>query len=201
MGLDQHLVVGLVGSMLWSERHQMCYGWEIVEALQFLTDLPVKGLLVGDGDGRAVLEQRAAQLGVRDRILFTGQLPYQDLPDYLSLMDICVSTQSNDLVGQVRTTGKLPLYLAYGKYVIATNVGEAQRVLPGVGCLIDYSGVRDDCYPAQLAAQIRKLMDKPEVLQVQEQARTVAQENFAYDLLARRVEQICLRLCRQGSSD
>ena len=38
---------------------------------------------------------------------------------HLSIMDVCISTQSNDLVGMVRTTGKLPLYLAYGKYVIA----------------------------------------------------------------------------------
>jgi hypothetical protein len=45
-------------------------------------------------------------------------------------MDICLSTQTNDVVGWVRTTGKLPLYLAAGRYVLASRVGEAARVLP-----------------------------------------------------------------------
>lgn len=112
LGLGNNLVVGLVGSMSWSERHRMCYGWDIIEALQFLKGLPVKALLVGDGDGRLILENLADQLGVRDQVIFVGQVPYEQLPAYLAAMDVCISTQSNDRVGMVRTTGKLPLYLA-----------------------------------------------------------------------------------------
>lgn len=194
LGLQTHLVVGLIGSMLWSDRHQMCYGWDIVEALALLKDLPIKGLLVGDGDGRARLEQRAAALGVRDRLIFTGQVPFDELPRYLAAMDVCVSTQSNDLVGMVRTTGKLPLYLAHGKYVIATDVGEASRVLPGVGCLLSYTGVRDDQHSERLAAHLRLLLQEPHRLEIKEAAQQVARENFDYNLLAQRVEKLCLAL-------
>ena len=195
-GLADTLTVGLIGTMSWSDQHQMCYGWDVVEALAFLKDVPIKALLVGDGDGRSILEQRAEELGVRDRIVFVGQVPYDTLSEYLAAIDICISTQSNDLVGQVRTTGKLPLYLAHQKYVIATDVGEARRVLPGIGCLLPYEGVRDDGHPVRLAAHLRELVENPSLLKVAESADRVAAEHFDYDVLAKRVENLCLQLVK-----
>ncbi|MGK7893635.1 MAG: glycosyltransferase [Xenococcus sp. (in: cyanobacteria)] len=191
LGLDNNLVVGLVGTMSWSKKHQICYGWDIIEALGLLKDLPIKALLVGDGNGRSILENRAQQLGIAERVVFTGRIPYDELPCYLSAMDVCVSTQSNNLVGMVRTTGKLPLYLAYGKYVVATDVGEAKKVLPDVGCLLPYTDVRDDTHPSRLAKQLRKLLNQPQLLQISEQVKQIAKDNFDYQLLAERVEKVC----------
>ncbi|MGL6341676.1 MAG: glycosyltransferase, partial [Waterburya sp.] len=91
----------------------------------------------------------------------------------------------------VRTTGKLPLYLAYGKYVIATDVGEAKKVLPGVGCLLPYIGVRDNEHPTRLARQIKKLFDQPQLLEISEKSKQIAKDNFDYQMLTRRVEKIC----------
>jgi glycosyltransferase involved in cell wall biosynthesis len=196
LGLEHDLVIGMIGTMIWSERHQMGYGWDVIEALGFLKDLPsIKALLIGDGDGRQILETRAKELGVSDRVIFAGQLPYDKMLNYLTVMDVCVSTQSNDVVGMVRTTGKLPLYLAYGKYVIASNVGEAMRVLPNIGCLLPYEGVRDNSHPARLAEHIRLLVSEPDRLKVATAAAQVAKDNFDYDLLAQRVGEICLELC------
>lgn len=190
LGLEDCLVIGVVGTMAWSKRHQMCYGWDIIEALAFLKDAPIKALLVGDGNGLSILEQRAEYLGVRDQVVFTGQLPYEQLPQYISAMDVCISTQSNDLVGMVRTTGKLPLYLAYGRYVIATDVGEAKRVLPRVGWLLPYEGVRDNHHPARLAEHLKLLLAEPERLQVDTAAKDIARNNFDYKILANRVEKL-----------
>lgn len=194
LGLNDQLTVGLIGTMAWSERHQMCYGWDVVEAIALLKGQPVKGLLIGDGDGRKILEKRVKELGIKDQIIFLGQVPYSDLPKYLAAMDVCISTQSNDLVGMVRTTGKLPLYLAHGKYVIATDVGEAQKVLPGVGCLLPYEGVRDDQHPVRLAHHLSEILENPERLNVATKARQVAKDNFDYPMLAQRVETICRNL-------
>lgn len=192
--LADHFVVGVVGTMAWSAKHQMCYGWDVVEALGLLKDGPVKALLVGDGDGRARLERRAEELGVADRVIFAGSLPYESLPEYLSAMNACVSTQSNDVVGRVRTTGKLPLYLACDRYVIATDVGEASRVLPGVGGLLPYTGVRDDAHPRRLAEHLEARAADPARPGPQGRARRVALDNFDYGMLAGRVERLCRRL-------
>lgn len=194
LSLEDSLVVGLVGTMSWSERHQMCYGWDVIEALGLLKDVSIKALLVGDGDGRPILESRAQQLDIANRVVFTGRIPYDDLPPYLSAMDVCISTQSNDLVGMVRTTGKLPLYLAYGKYIVATDVGEASRVLLSIGCLLPYEGVRDDSHPTRLATQLRKILAQPRLLHITEEARQVARDNFDYAMLGQRVEKLCREL-------
>ncbi len=195
LGLEKQVVVGMIGTMSWSERYQMCYGWDIVEALAFLKEKPIMGLLVGDGNGRKILEERAKELGVISKLKFIGQVSYSELPKYLATMDICISTQSNDLVGMVRTTGKLPLYLAYGKYVIATDVGEAKNVLPGIGSLLPYNGVKDENYPLRLAKELDWLIEKNQFSKTKDQACQVAIKTFDYKFLSERVSHALQRIC------
>src|SRR5580658_3031561 len=155
-GLDGVVVAGTLGSLIWNPHLNMCYGLELVEVIHRLRHLPIKGLVIGDGTGLARLKERCVALGIVDRMVFAGRIPYDDLPRYLNLMDICLSTQSNDAVGQVRTTGKLPLYLACGRFVLATEVGEAARVLPKA-MLVRYDGIKDPEYPGRLAERVRAI--------------------------------------------
>jgi glycosyltransferase involved in cell wall biosynthesis len=191
LGFEGSLVVGIVGSMIWSERYQMCYGWDVVEAMAFLTDVNVRALLVGDGDGRARLEARARVLGVLERVQFVGRVEAAELLPYLLAMDVCISTQSNDTPGWVRTTGKLPLYLAAGRYVVATDVGEAHRVLPEVGCLLPYAGVRDDEHPARLAVHLRGLAANRRLLEKATAGPEVFAREFDYRVLAKKAWSFC----------
>jgi glycosyltransferase involved in cell wall biosynthesis len=179
----------IVGSTVWNPRYEMAYGWDLVEVLALVRDLPVRGVLVGDGTGLPHLDARAAALGVRDRLLLAGRLPLAALPDVLTASDVCLSTQSNDLVGQVRTTGKLPLYLACGKYVLASAVGEAARVLPPP-MLVPYDGVKDPAYPARLAARVRDLVAAPGRLDAGLTNVVIARSLFDYDVLAPRLEAV-----------
>ena len=115
--------------------------------------------------------------------------------DCLGAMDVCVSTQSNDVVGNVRTTGKLPLYLAAEKCVVATDVGEARRVLPGLGYVLPYSGVKDTDHPKRLAELVGRLVDKSADVNIgRTRRREVAAREFGYDRLAERVVSLCARL-------
>jgi glycosyltransferase involved in cell wall biosynthesis len=124
-GLGGTLTVGLVGSSIWSDKLGMCYGWELIELLRLLPAASVTGVIIGDGSGIAHLKARCREYGIEDRVIFLGHIPFPKLPRYLNMIDVCLSTQTNDLVGKVRTSGKLPLYLATGRYVLATDVGEA----------------------------------------------------------------------------
>ena len=187
-------VIGMIGTMSWSSRHQMCYGWDVVEALSYLRDSPVEAMLVGDGDGRKFLEERAKQLDVSDRVTFTGLIPKNDIFSYLKKMDICVSTQSNDVVGWVRTTGKLPLYLAASRFVIATDVGEAHRVLPGVGSLLPYKAVHDLEYPFRLACEVKRLISSPRLLDTANEGPKVVASHFDYAVLAKRAVSLIQEL-------
>ena len=57
LGLDGGYAVGLVGSLILSERLGVSYGWDLVEALA-LTAPEVRALVVGDGSGLSALEAR-----------------------------------------------------------------------------------------------------------------------------------------------
>jgi glycosyltransferase involved in cell wall biosynthesis len=185
-GLDGVITVGLVGSLTWNGRLQMCYGSELIEALYLMRDLPLKGVIIGDGSGLERLKARAKECGIEDRVLFLGRIPYRELPAYLNMIDICLSTQTNDAVGQVRTTGKLPLYLACGRYVLASRVGEASLLLPEE-MLVDYEGTKDPDYPLKLARKIRSALKNSRWRQDQQTNRVLAARHFDYAVLTRRL--------------
>lgn len=187
--LDGVLTIGLVGSSIWSEKLQMCYGWELVETIRLLNGQPVKGIMIGGGSGIAHLKARCRKYGIEDRVLFLDYVTYDQLPRYLSLIDVCLSTQTNDVVGNVRTTGKLPLYLAAGRFILASNVGEAARVLPKE-MLVDYDGVKDETFPVKLAVRIAALLIDPEKLSQRKSSVALARQHFDYSMLARRVEVV-----------
>lgn len=184
--LNGTLTVGLVGSSVWSDKLGMCYGWEVIEMLRLLPDAPVKGVIIGDGSGIPYLKARCREYGIEDRALFLGHVPYQQLPRYLNMIDICLSTQTNDLVGQVRTSGKLPLYLATGRYVLASKVGEAAVVLEAE-MLIPYEGIQDWDYPRKLAERVQAILADRQRLERAAGNVAVAKEVFEYSRLAERL--------------
>lgn len=192
LGLNGELTIGLIGSSVWSEKLQMCYGWELVETISLLRDSHVKGIMIGTGSGIARLKARCRAGGIEDRILFLDHVPYRELSGYLALIDVCLSTQTNNLVGQVRTTGKLPLYLATGRYVLASNVGEAARVLEPE-MLVPYEGVKDQQYPQKLATRIRAILENPAVLERGAGNVLLAKKYFDYSLLADRAAALIQR--------
>ncbi len=196
-GLNDVLTVGLVGSSVWSERLQWCYGMELVEAIRLLGDLPVTGVMIGNGSGIERLRAKCREYGIEDRVKFRGYVPYDQLPGQLNVIDVCLSTQTNNLAGQVRTTGKLPLYLANGRFVLASNVGEAALVLPAE-MLVEYDGDWDRLYPQRLAERIRELIDQPERLQCSAASVELARRHFEYDLLAERLDGILANVMREA---
>src|SRR5438309_4493943 len=192
-GLEGCLIIGLVGSLIWNDRWQMCYGWELIELIDRLRARPVKGFIIGDGSGLQKLKAQCAARGLENRIVFAGRIAYDDLPRYLNLLDVCLSTQTNDTAGQVRTTGKLPLYLACGRFVLASALGEAARVLPPE-MLVQYNGIKDSEYPIRLAARVQALLAHPETLLQHEDSILIAQTHFDYDVLAARLQQTIYEL-------
>jgi glycosyltransferase involved in cell wall biosynthesis len=145
--------------------------------------------MIGSGSGIAHLKARCKEYGVEDRLIFLGHVAYERLPAYLGLIDICLSTQTNDVVGKVRTTGKLPVYLAAGKYILASKVGEAELVLEPE-MLVEYEGVKDQNYSRKLKERIETLLDHPEMLERSCRNMRLAKENFDYEVLAKRLSEV-----------
>jgi glycosyltransferase involved in cell wall biosynthesis len=156
-GPNEPLVVGIVGSVVWSPVRNTCYGWELLEIVAGLRDRmmrSVRGIVVGDGNGLERLKARCRELGLEGLVEFPGRVPYAELPAWIHRMDVCLSPQTDDVVGRVRTTGKLPLYMAAGRFILASRVGEAARVLPDE-MLVD--GINAESW-------INKILDKDDAI-------------------------------------
>jgi glycosyltransferase involved in cell wall biosynthesis len=189
LGLENQFIVGVMGSLVYSPRLGICYGWDLVRALAQVRDLPIRGLVIGDGPGRGWLENQARAYGVGDRVVFCGRVPYAEVPVYLRLADVVLSTQTNNLPGQVRTTGKLPEYMAAERFILASRVGEAALVLPEE-MLLDYEGEVDPEYPCKLAARLRVLCSEPRRLEARHALRTIAEKEFSYTALSAQFNQV-----------
>ena len=56
-------------------------------------------LIVGGGPAREELEERAAQLGIRDHVVLTGMVPPEDVHAYYQLGDVFVSASTSETQG------------------------------------------------------------------------------------------------------
>jgi hypothetical protein len=105
------LVLGLTGSLQLAARKDYVYGAELVRALRGCARDDLVVCIVGDGSGRARLEELAGDdLGTR--VLLPGRVAPAEVPDYLAAFDLASLSQSVDQVGSFRYTTKLSEYLA-----------------------------------------------------------------------------------------
>lgn len=190
LGLKDFLTIGSLGSINWDKKYNYSYGWEVVEVIKILKDKSVKGLIVGDGSGLPHLKKLVQSYGILDRIVFTGSIPYGEMPSYVNCMDVCFSTQSNNMVGKMRIPAKLGEYLACGKFVIATDVGYTQILLKDIGASIPYQGIRDDSYPVKAAAIIEKILTDRSILDKAKKGIDIAKEIFDFKKLSQQLEEV-----------
>jgi glycosyltransferase involved in cell wall biosynthesis len=191
--LERRFVVGLVGNIHHNPYHNLFYGWELAEALALIPlDVPVTGVVVGDGPGRQVLEAARARLGLGDRLLIVGRVPHEEVPLWMNVFDLGLSTQTDDPVGWGRTTAKLPEYLACGRPVLCSDVGEAHRWLKDSGQTLPYTGMRDETYPARLAKQIVEMVSR-DLTPLQSHNRDLALKTFDYKLLREKLKEFLSR--------
>jgi glycosyltransferase involved in cell wall biosynthesis len=185
--LDGQFVVGIVGSIHHSSCHNLFYGWELAEALVLLPpEMPVSGVVVGDGPGRPALEAARERLRLGDRLRLIGRVPHAQVPLWMNLFDVGLSTQTDNQVGWGRTTAKLPEYLACGLPVLCSDVGEAHRFLAASGQTLPYTGMRDESYPARLAAAVAGLLGR-DLTGLRAQNRALAVQQFDYKVLRGRL--------------
>lgn len=191
-GWTSRLVVASVGSLIIDRRYGTTQGSELISALPAAPG--VMAAIVGDGPGRELLEAAARANGCSERVAFLGRVSPEELARLLTTFDVCMWTQSNDAVGRARTTGKLPLFLAAGCFVVAADVGEAARVLPAV-MRVPYRGEYDPGYPLRVAARLRRIAADPAVLGLGADLVAIARRDFDYQALDRRVVELHVGEC------
>ena len=122
LGIPQdHLVIGIVGSLEWNAHCQYCYGYDLVMAAHRSARTDISFLIVGGGTGLERLKQNAGEL-LGKRVFLPGPVPAEEVPIALAAFDIASLPQSVDGVGSFRYTTKLAEYLTAGLPVITTQI-------------------------------------------------------------------------------
>ena len=111
---------------------------EMIEALPLLAQqIPnVTYLIMGDGDDRPRLEQKAVDLGVRDRLTFTGYVPEGQKADYFRLADVFAMPGSNPVFDTYPFRFVYLEALACGVPVVAAQPDPSERDDPDAKALI-----------------------------------------------------------------
>ncbi|PJF31387.1 MAG: hypothetical protein CUN51_03390 [Candidatus Thermofonsia Clade 1 bacterium] len=106
------VVIGFVGSFQPYHRVDL-----LLRAFAQLEGEQARLLLVGQGITSAESQTLAAQLGIAERTIFTGAVPYTQVPSYLAAADIAIMPATNDYGNPM----KVYEYMAMGKVVVAPD--------------------------------------------------------------------------------
>ena len=96
----------------------------------------VSFMIVGEGFLEYKLKKLALDLGLEDKIIFTGAVPHKDIPYYIASADICVAPFKKTEVSSCKSPLKIVEYLACGKPVVASLVGEVRNMAGGCAVLV-----------------------------------------------------------------
>ncbi|OPX61706.1 MULTISPECIES: glycosyltransferase [unclassified Methanoregula] len=109
-------------------------------------------------DYRHELENLARDLGVTDRVIFTGTKPYHELPRYIACMDVCTIPLSPPQWGDIALPNKFFEYSACGKPIVMRPIPDVARI--GGPNLFVYKTQEE------YIAQIRSLMKNPRTFSI-----------------------------------
>lgn len=79
-------------------------------------------VLIGGGEQESDLRNLSANLGLGDRVIFTGFVPFRDLPRYFSVCDVAINPMTPSLVSDTALPNKVLQYMASGLPVVSTRL-------------------------------------------------------------------------------
>jgi PEP-CTERM/exosortase A-associated glycosyltransferase len=155
LGLDGKLLLGFIGSF---------YAYEgltvLLQALpKMLSSNPdIRILLVGGGSQAKELKALAAQLGIDDKVIFTGRVPHEQVQRYYDLIDVLVYPRLKMRLTDLVTPLKPLEAMAQGRLVVASDVGgHLELIRDGETGILFKAGD-----PDALALKVLDLLSRPD---------------------------------------
>jgi glycosyltransferase involved in cell wall biosynthesis len=124
---------------------------------------------------------RAQQLGIEDRVVFTGKIPYFEAPRYLALGDVAVSPK----VSATEGCGKLLNYMAMGLPTVTFDTPVSREYLGEWGV---YAPNGDSVALAR--AIVSLLNDKERALELGSALRSRALSHYSWEKAGGKLEKI-----------
>jgi PEP-CTERM/exosortase A-associated glycosyltransferase len=126
LGLNGHRIIGFIGSF---------YAYEGLDLLlqafpTILASAPdIRLLLVGGGPQDDSLKHLAAELGIQDKVIFTGRVPHDQVQRYYDLVDILAYPRHSMRLTELVTPLKPLEAMAQGRLLVASDVGGHKELI------------------------------------------------------------------------
>jgi glycosyltransferase involved in cell wall biosynthesis len=181
------------------------YGSEInlvVEALPSVVEAApdLRVVIIGSGKGVPTLRELARRAGVLEHLIFTGWVDQRQTPVYLAAADLALYPYHDTLVNRAKSPSKITAYMAMGKPIVASAVGENVEYLDGgrAGLLVEPG---DACAFAK--GMIALLRDPTWAAELGRRAEQRIWERYDWASQIRQVEQAYLTATNgvSGTSD
>lgn len=140
--------------------------------------LSLKLLILGSGPLDQVLKNKVKELKLEDRVLFMGDVPNEQVPQYLALADVFIRPSLTEGLGNAFLEA-----MAAGVPIIGTRVGGIPDFLKD-GETGFFCEVRN---PSSIAQKISYILDEAnfeEVRRVKESARQLVSERYSWNKIA-----------------
>jgi len=126
LGLGTSRVLGFIGSFYAYEGLDM-----LIAALpNILKQIPdVKILLVGGGPQDAALRRQVMALDLKERVVFVGRVPHEDVNRYYDLIDVLVYARHPMRLTELVTPLKPLEAMAQGRLMVASDVGGHKELI------------------------------------------------------------------------
>ena len=126
LGLGNSRVLGFIGSFYAYEGLDL-----LIAALPtILRQMPdVKVLLIGGGPQDTALKQQVMALDLKDRVMFAGRVPHDEVNRYYDLIDVLVYARHPMRLTELVTPLKPLEAMAQGRLMVASDVGGHKELI------------------------------------------------------------------------
>jgi glycosyltransferase involved in cell wall biosynthesis len=190
-GYDDDFVISYVGGI---EKHR---GLDTaIQAMpKVIEAIPeARLLLVGDGNSRSELEMMAMELGIDDRVVFTGWQSFEKIPAYIGLSDVCLVPHHSNSHTETTVPHKLFQYMLMGKPVVVSNCRPLRRIIEETGGGLVFEAGSNEA----LANVIVTLKDKERPLELGAKGKKATFERYNWREESKKLCDIYDRLKRGG---
>tara|TARA_B000000460_G_scaffold77122_1_gene53603 strand:+ start:93 stop:1283 length:1191 start_codon:yes stop_codon:yes gene_type:complete len=152
---------------------------------KILKEIPeFKLLVVGDGPDLERLKQQSKRLEIYEKIIFTGFVPYKEVPRFCSLADLCINPFRMD--GKYAFNDKLtPVkffdFLSCGKPVLATPLQGTLYDFPKESNTIIYESL--DLFTGKMI----ELLKNDSLDEIGQRGREFVGKNFTWDSVTKKM--------------
>ncbi|MHC4183255.1 MAG: glycosyltransferase family 4 protein [Planctomycetota bacterium] len=157
----------------------------LVQSSTFIASDKFKILIVGDGPLKPDFIKKAESLKVRDKVIFVGDVPYSELPQYYIMSDILAAPSVRQPADGLNVV--VPEAMKYGLPIVSTSIGGNELVVfdgrNGLHC--------QEADPESLGSAIDKLIKDQALRQKYgQESLNIFNETASWEVIAKQYAEL-----------